>query len=243
MSSHPWLLACCILVGAGGCSTQLQGLHDDPIELAVLPPAEGPPVSLLVCRFADRRGDRFARDPPSNFVPYVPLFYAGKTNYHLDHAGFIARSRGGRPQVVMGSLPNDLPDLLAKSIQRARPAWHIEVTASEDRCRSGGDASFVIAGAIRRTELREHVNFVPLGVLALLGVPHRFIDFVGEFDVEVRHASTGARAWDHTFRVDERRAVGLYYNRHVAQDLFTGLLRATVEQSASGAIQLAERGA
>lgn len=241
MSPHSWLLACS--VAAGGCSTQLQGLHDAPIELNVLPAAPGPPVSLLVCRFVDRRGDRFSRDPGSNFVPYVPLFYAGTTRYHVDHAGFIARPRGGRPQVVMGSLASDLPDLLAQAIVRARPTWKVEVTASEDRCRSGGDASLVIAGAIRRTELREHMNFVPLGLLAVLGVPHRFVDFVGEFDVEVRRADTGARAWDRYFRVDERRPVGLYYNRHVAHDLFTGLLRDTVEQTASGAIQLAERGA
>ena len=97
----------------------------------------------------------------------------------------IVSSKKRWRQVVMGSLASDLPDLLAQAIVRARPTWKVEVTASEDRCRSGGDASLVIAGAIRRTELREHMNFVPLGLLAVLGVPHRFVDFSDDLAVWV----------------------------------------------------------
>jgi hypothetical protein len=239
----PRLWIACALAGAAACSTQLQGLHDAPIDLPTLPPAStAPPVSLLVCRFTDHRGDRFARGTATDFIPYAALFYTSVTAYHLDHSGFMGRRHHGRPQVILGSLTTDLPDLVAAAIQRARPTWKIEVTGSKDRCRTGGDATYVIDGAIRRTELRSHMNVVPLGLLALIGVPHRFVDFVGEFDVEVRHAGTGARAWDHTFKVDERRSIGLYYNRHVAHDLFTALLRDTVATTASGAISLAERG-
>lgn len=235
-----WLFVPFTIVAAG-CSMQLKGLHDAPIEVPALPPAAGPPVSLLVCRFADLRGDRFARTSAADHIPVVNFFYMGTTIYHVDRAGFALGLQGGRQQVVLGTLENQLPDMIAASILQARPDWRIEVTASKDRCASGGDATYVIDGAIRRTELKVHTSLLPLGLLAVVGAPAKFVDFTGEIDVEVRRTG-GTRAWQHTFQSDERRAVGLYYNHKSEHRLFTALLRDAVEKASSGAIHVAERG-
>ena len=149
-----WLLVPFTIVAAG-CSVQLRGLHDAPIEVPALPPAAGPPVSLLVCRFADLRGQRFARISAADHIPVANFFYMGTTIYHVDRAGFALGAQGGKQQVVLGTLENQLPDMIAASIQRARPDWQIEVTASKDRCASGGDASPDASGAhARRTDAR-----------------------------------------------------------------------------------------
>lgn len=235
-----WLLV--PLLAAAGCSTQLRGLHDAPIEIPALPPAAGPPVSLLVCRFADLRGERFARTSPADAIPIANFFYTGTTIYYMDRAGFVTGTRRGMPQVSLGALETALPDMIAAAIQKARPRWQVEVTASKDRCESGGDATYVIDGAIRRTELRIHGNLLPLGLLSPLGAPGRFIDFNGEVDVAVRHAGTGKTAWHHTFHSDERRAVGLYYNRHASHALFTALVTDAARHTSAGAIHIAERG-
>ncbi len=231
-----------LFLALAGCSMQIQGLHDAPIPLPPLPAAVGPPVSVLVCRFADKRGDKFMRLSPAGMIPMVNLFYMGETFYYADRGGFAGDTRRGHPQLMVGTLETSLPDLVAASIREARPGWPVEVTASLDRCRSGGDAQYVIDGSIRRTELRVHTSFLPLGVLALFGVPGKFVDFVGEVDVEVRDARTGRAAWSHTFLTDERRAVGLYYHRHSGRDMFSALLVDTVQRTSTGAIHVAERG-
>lgn len=221
---------------------QIQGLHDAPITLPPLPAAAGPPVSVLICRFADKRGERYMRISPAGAIPMVNLFYTGETFYYADRGGFAGDSKRGHPQIKVGTLENTLPDLVAASLRAARPDWPIEVTASPERCRSGGDAQYVVDGAIRRTELRVHTSFLPLGLLSIVGVPGKFVDFVGEFDVEVRHAATGRAAWSHTFKSDERRAVGLYYNRHSGREMFAALLVEAVQRTTAGAVHVAERG-
>ncbi|MFZ6179266.1 hypothetical protein [Nannocystis pusilla] len=227
---------------AAGCSTHLSPLHEAPIHLPALPEASGPPVPLLVCRFDDLRGDRLMTTSPVGLIPGPNLLYMGNTIHYVDRGGF-AGSKNGRPQVRSGDLQTALPDLLAATIREARPDWPIEVTASPERCRAGGDARYVIDGAIRRTDLRLHSNAVPLGVLGLLGVPFTFLSFDGELDVEIRRADTGAIAWRHGFRIDERRAVGLYYGHKAAYTLFSSLLQETVAHSVASAIHIAERGA
>jgi len=227
---------------AAGCSTQLAPLHDSPIPIAALPEAEGPPVSLLVCRFTDLRSDRLVTPSPIGMIPGPNLFYTGSTIHRVDRGGFLGY-RGGRPQARMGDLEMALPDLLAASIREVRPHWPIEITASPERCRSGGDAQLVIDGAIRRTDMRVHTNVVPLGMLALLGLPFSFLHFDGELDIEIRHADTGAVAWRHGFEIDERRNVGLYYGYKAAYEMFSALLRETVAQSVVSAIHIGERGA
>ncbi|WAS90948.1 hypothetical protein [Nannocystis punicea] len=227
---------------AAGCSTHLAPLHDTPIQLPALPEAAGPPVPLLVCRFDDLRGDRLMTTSPVGLIPGPNLLYMGNTIHYVDRGGF-AGSKHGRPQVRSGDLGTALPDLLAATIREARPDWPIEVTASPERCRKGGDARYVIDGAIRRTDMRIHSNAVPLGVLALIGAPFTFLSFDGEFDVEIRRADTGAIAWRHGFRIDERRAVGLYYGHKAAYTLFSSLLQETVAKSVASAIHIAERGA
>lgn len=238
---HPRCLVA-VLAATAACTTGAQGLHDAPIEVPALPEAAGPPVPLLVCRFEDLRGERFGRIAASGVIPFVNLFYTGSTTYYADRGGFL-RDKGVKSDVAVGTIENALPDLVARTIKQQRPAWPIEVTATRERCRSGGDAAFVIDGSIRRTELRNHTNFLPLGVLSLLGTPLGFVDFVGELDVEVRRADTGAAVWRHTFQIDERRAVGLYYGRDAGYRLFTALVSDTVRAAAAGAIHVAERGA
>ncbi|PCC73851.1 hypothetical protein SAMN02745121_06230 [Nannocystis exedens] len=227
---------------AAGCSTQLSPLHDAPVALPALPEAAGPPVSLLVCRFDDLRGERLMTTSPIGLVPGPNLLYMGNTIHYVDRGGF-AGSKNGRPLVRTGDLQTALPDLLAATIREARPDWPIEVTASPERCRAGGDAAYVIDGAIRRTDLRLHSNAVPLGVLALLGAPFTFLSFEGELDVEIRRADRGAIAWRHGFRIDERRAVGLYYGHEAAYSLFSSLLQEAVAHSVASAIHIAERNA
>lgn len=229
-------------LAAAGCTTQLAGLHDAPVPVPALPEASGPPVSLLVCRFGDLRGERYHKTAAVGLIPGPNFFYAGTTHYYVDRSGLVD-DRGGRPQIRVGDLSTALPDMIADSLKKARPTWHVEVTASRDRCRSGGDAAFVIDGEIRRTELRAHNNLVPLGLLSLLGTPFTFLEFTGDVAVEVRRADTGAAVWRHDFQVDERRAVGLYYNKNAGLALFERLLRETVERSAAGAVHVAERGA
>ncbi|MDC0720330.1 hypothetical protein [Nannocystis bainbridge] len=225
---------------AAGCSTHLASLHEAPVRLPALPEAVGPPVSLLVCRFDDLRGDVLTTTSPVGLIPGPNLFYMGHTFHQVDRGGFVG-SKNGRPLVRAGDLRTALPDLLAATIREARPDWAIEVTASPERCRAGGEATFVIDGAIRRTEMRVHSNAVPLGLLAVIGVPFSFLSFAGELDVEIRRADTGAVAWRHGFRIDERRAVGLYYGQKAAYTMFSALLQETVAQSVTSAIHIAER--
>jgi hypothetical protein len=238
---HPRCLVVA-LTTATACTSGARGLHDAPIEVPALPEAAGPPVSLLVCRFEDLRGDRFGRNAPTAAIPVVNFFYTGGTSYYADRSGFL-RDKGFKTDVLVGTIENTLPDLVARTIQEKRPAWPIEVTATRERCRGGGDAAFVIDGAIRRTELRTHFNLFPLAVMSLVGTPLAFVDFTGELDIEIRHAGTGAAVWRHTFQIDERRAVGLYYNRHAGYELFAALVRDAVRGAAAGAIHVAERGA
>lgn len=223
-----------------GCSTQLAPLIDEPVAVSV-PEAAGPPVSLLVCRFADLRGDVHSRINPVSLIPGPNFVYTGQTFHYVERVGFPG-SKNGRPLIRQGDLQNALPDMIAAAVLQARPHWTVEVTASRDRCRSGGDAALVIDGAVRRTDLRTHFNVVPLGLLALLGVPYVFVAFDGELDVEVRHADSGAIAWRHGFEIDERRSVGAYYNHRAASEMFSALVRETVAQSVTSAIHIAERG-
>ncbi|MDC0668221.1 hypothetical protein [Nannocystis radixulma] len=227
---------------AAGCSTQLAPLLDSPVPVSALPEAAGPPVPLLVCRFADHRDTRLVTPSPVGLIPGPNLFYTGSTLHRVDRGGF-AGVTGGRPHVRMGDLEMALPDLLAASIREVRPNWPIEVTASPDRCRSGGDAMFVIDGAIRRTDLRMHTNIVPLGLLGVVGAPFSFLQFDGELDVEIRQAGTGAVLWRHGFEIDERRAVGFYYGGKAAYEMFSALLRETVAQSVVSVVHIGERGA
>lgn len=46
--------------------------------------------------------------------------------------------------------------------------------------------------------------------------------------MERRRVDTGAIAWRHGVRIDERRAVGLYYGHKTAFTLFSSLLQETV---------------
>ncbi|MBZ5710640.1 hypothetical protein [Nannocystis pusilla] len=225
---------------AAGCSTHLAPLLDSPVSVSALPEAAGPPVSLLVCRFADHRDTRLVTPSPVGLIPGPNLFYTGGTLHRVDR---FADVHGGRHQVRMGDLETALPDLLAASIREVRPSWPIEVTASPDRCRSGGDAMFVIDGAIRRTDLRMHTNIVPLGFLALVGVPFSFLHFTGELDVEIRQAGTGAVLWRHGFEIDERRSAGFYYGHRAAYEMFSALLHETVAQSVVSVVHVGERGA
>ncbi|MEZ4450335.1 MAG: hypothetical protein R3B09_12730 [Nannocystaceae bacterium] len=216
-------------------------MHAQAIDPPHLPDAVGPPVSLLICRFEDRRGERFHSPAVLGAIPVAHLLYSADTYHYPDRLVMTRGNLRGRPQLTQGPLDTALPDLLAATLGRARPRWQIEVTASKDRCRSGGDAAYVIDGAIRRTELKVHMNMVPLGVLGVLGAPTSFVDFVAEVDVEVRRAD-GGEAWAQTFRADARKATGLYYNRFAAPDLLSALVTETVQGSVEGAIHVAERG-
>ncbi|MBV1857870.1 MAG: hypothetical protein KUG77_05610 [Nannocystaceae bacterium] len=134
--------------------------------------------------------------------------------------------------VYLGRLPDELPYLL----RRALPG-EATIVAGELEGADPGTFDYVVEGRVLQTRQTVHQS-VALGIVSLVGIPSMFTRH--EMEVEVSVFATQAPhvpIFSRVYRVDDRRAVGLYYNWSSRSDLAMAALTTVVSEASKDVVK------
>jgi hypothetical protein len=198
---------------SSGCAVKAAQLKDLslPPRTEVVSSSKQSDARVLIGEFQDLRGENYARVSPTTVIPVVDFFHIGITAYYPESNGSIWTTEGGRRTVMVGSIPQAFPHVLAREIREAKVTPH--ATPSEDLNVTSESSQFDyrLSGQLRRTSVTSDFNPFPGAVLALFGAPYG----VGTFRMEVTTELTrigGDVVAEHTYEVRDALLVGLYYN-------------------------------
>jgi hypothetical protein len=129
-----------------------------------------------------------------------------------------------------GAYDHDLPLLLGHRIQGVRAMALEELRPGEDMV----GFEYVVVGTLQQTVLDQHVNIIPLAILAVLGTPMVFVDHQLTWSVAVYHRDRlDVPVLERTYAFDDKLASGAYYNPSPARTLVVKGLEATVSRAAA----------
>lgn len=225
------LVARALLVSAmlPACTTHVRHLHMLPLNHSeVVPPAEQTETSILLHPFEDLRGGTFSHIFATTFIPVVQLFHLGSSSGYPEMTGILRSSEGGRQVATVGSLPTSLPYLLASMIREMRLTSSATPLTELNNRSDARRFDWHVRGRVLQTHFASQGNVIPLGLLAILGVPFNFVSYQMEYEVQLFARDDPQPVFVGRYPFRARRAVGLYYNLSAHHDLFVDALEATL---------------
>jgi hypothetical protein len=216
------------VVLAAGCSIPQQSLRTltIPPSGASLTPSD---KSFLIYPFEDQRGEEAGSLPFIDFVPLVDLFYSHVFIRYPDSSGLLRGKVDGKSVIATGALPEALPYMLGNLFRQMgfAPAW--APVGGVDPQRDLKTFDYVVRGKLRMTRLHLAGNFLPLGILGLLGMPCIFIDYRLEYDVIVlKNQPEGGEVMRKSYDWEGKKVIGLYWRLTASYDLFVEALNQTL---------------
>ena len=218
-----------LLCALAGCSIPQQSLRTLTI------PPSGAQVhpsdkSFLLYPFEDQRGEEAGKLPFIDFVPLVDMFYSHLYLRYPESGGMIGK-RDGRSVVTTGSLDTALPYMLGNLFRQMGFATTWAPVDAVDPQRDLKSFDYVVRGKLKTTRLHIAGNFVPLGILGLLGMPCIFIDYRLEYEVIVlKNLPEGGEVMRKSYEWEGKKVAGLYYHLTGGYDLFVEALGKTLPQ-------------
>lgn len=190
--------------------------------------ASGPAV--LVHPFTDQRTEEFRYTYPTTMIPLVNLFHLGSKDQYPEQGEVLESSAHGVATRTTGAYDHDLPLLLARRLPGVRA-----VALEQLRPGEGTEGfEYVVVGSVQQTVLDEHVNIIPLAVLAVFGTPVAFVDHQLAWSVAVYHRDRlDVPLLERAYSFDDRLVSGAYYNPSPARTLVVRGLDATLHQAAA----------
>lgn len=190
--------------------------------------ASGPAV--LVYPFVDARPEEFRYTYPTTMIPVVNLFHLGAKEQYPEQSEVLESNAHGVATRTTGAYDHDLPLLLGRRIAGVRAVALEELRPGEDTA----GFEYVVTGTVQQTVLDQHVNIIPLAMLAFLGTPVAFVDHQLAWSVAVYHRDhPDMPLLARSYAFDEKLASGAYYNPSPARALVVRGLEATVSQAAA----------
>jgi hypothetical protein len=186
---------------------------------------------VLVRRFSDARPREATRSMGGAGV-IAPTGYTSE--YTMAYAERGAR---GKVTVYYGSMPSDLPYLLARSL----PGDNVSVADELPDAGAGGAWDYVVEGRLLETR---NTSWVHLGLAALgvLGTPGRFSRYELSYELSLyAGADPEHPLLTRTYAFDDRVAVGIYYGRKRAERLPREAIESVLAHSARDLITEVEK--
>jgi hypothetical protein len=222
---RPVLLLTLVL---SGCA-----LHAQPLAQLQLRPSERLAVGLrtqlriAVFPFEDARGGEFARVSPNSYIPIVNWFHQSREAFYPENAGILRTRTGERGAVSTGAVASAMPSLLADMMRSMALTDAASVADRPEAAAQGFE--YLVTGKVVRTHFREDESAVLQIALSLVGVPYRFVHYDLEYEVTLADArAPWTPIFQRRYACDERRAIGLYYNREWAYPMFVAALEKTM---------------
>lgn len=189
--------------------------------------ATGPTV--LVYPFTDARPEEFRYTYPTTFIPVINLFHLGGKDRYPEQSEVLESSAYGVATRTTGAYDHDLPLLLGRRLAGVRAVALEELRPGEDTA----GFEYVVIGTVQQTVVDQHVNIIPLAVLAVLGAPVAFVDHQLEWSVAVYHRDRlDVPLLEHTYAFDDKLVSGAYYNPSPARALVVQGLDTTLASAA-----------
>jgi hypothetical protein len=219
-----------VFVLLAGCSFPAQSLREVPIPVQAAA-ARHTDKSFLMYPFEDERGGEGAYLHLPDFVPLVNLFYVALTQRYPENGGLLRGAPDGKSVVATGSLPHAMPYLLGNLMRQMEVATNWAPVENIDPQRDLSKFDFVVRGKIKHTRLKVAGNAIPLGLLAILGVPYIFVDYDFEYDVILlRNGGDNAELMRKTYYWSGKKVIGLYYHWTAFYDLFVSGIQKTLPE-------------
>ena len=224
------LLCICTCGWLAGCSIPIQSL-----KTLTIPPSgaqlQSTDKSFLIYPFEDQRGEEAGLFPFIDFVPLIDLFYSHVYVRYPENSGLLLGKREGKKVAAQGALDQAMPYMLGNLIRQMGFATRWAPLDSVDAQMDLKSFDYVIRGRLKSTRLHMAGNFLPLGILGLLGVPCIFIDFRIEYEIILfKNQQEGGEIFRQTYTWSGKKAVGFYYHLNASYDLLVEALNKTLPQ-------------
>lgn len=213
-----------------GCAVRVQQLKMEPlVHDKSISAADQTDKHFLLYPLEDLRGPNYRRAYPTSYIPVVHFFHAGSRDYYVDSSGSLVSYHGGRSTVTVGALPDAFPHLLANMMRDMRFTPN---AVPIDQVNTKTDVSkfdYIVTGKLVKTTIKNHMNFFPLAILAILGVPYQFVNYELEYEVTLsRVGQLDQPMMTKTYTFAGTKVVGFYYGFSVYATLFVDGLEATL---------------
>jgi hypothetical protein len=217
---------------ASGCSVRAQALRSQPLAHAEsVDGALQTDRKILIYPFEDLRGGEYGFLYPTSLIPIVNFFHLGSYNNYPEQSAILVSDLGGRASVTVGALDSAMPFLMAEMMRKMRLTNNVTPLAEINTKTELSSYDYVIRGKLRVTTFDLHVNIIPLGILAILGVPYQFPNFELAYEVTVTSSARPATPiFQKTYSFDDSTVIGLYYNQQAAYEMFIKGLEETLPQ-------------
>jgi hypothetical protein len=185
--------------------------------------------SFLVYPLIDLRGATYSFWYPTSFIPPINLFHIGRYVRYPESVGILKQYTGGKPIVTVGSLPTSFPHLLASMMREMRLTNNVTPIDQINTKTDITGFDYVIMGKLTKTEMKEHANVIPLGVLSYIGAPFVFVKYETEFELELyKSTDMDNPIFKKKYAYSDNGAIGLYYNMSKYYELFVESLEKTL---------------
>jgi hypothetical protein len=176
---------------------------------------------VLVRRFSDARPREAARSLGG-------VGFIAPSGYRSQYTTGYVKRKGRATTAYHGSLPTDMPYLLARSL----PGDNVRAADELPDAGASGPWDYVVEGRLLTTRFTSWVHIV-LAVLGVVGPPGRFERYELSFELSV-YATTdpGHPLFTRTYAFDERVNVGLYYGHERSERLTLHALESLLAESA-----------
>jgi hypothetical protein len=169
---------------------------------------------ILIYPMTDLRGEYHSYVLPPSYIPGIDLLYMGTEYYYPDYSSIFAfGSFGGSPEITVGSIPYDFPNLFAKKIADKK-LTPMAVPISNINLKSTDLSSYdyVVFSKLKKATVTQSINIIPMGILAYLGAPCTFYNMSAEVEIEVfKISDLGSPVLQKTYLFDKTEVAGLYY--------------------------------